>query len=155
MKEGIGSTFNLTLLLFFILLVSSFALFATNFYRAFNVKNNIITLAEQYEGNFNNSKFKDKRDDLINHMAYNIDETKIDAVEKDGWICPSNEGWCYTLSEKKFAYKTKNNKSYYRCTYTVKTFVSTDIPIINRIFLSTSFFEVNGRTKAIIRESGC
>jgi hypothetical protein len=60
MREGIGGTFNLTLLFFFILIISGFALFATNYYRAFNVKNNLITLTEKYEANFGNVKLKKK-----------------------------------------------------------------------------------------------
>ena len=156
MKEGIGGTFNLTLLFFFILLVSGFALFATNYYRAFNVKNNLITLTEKYEANFGNGKFKEKRSSLVNEMSYNIDSNQVSRAQSNGWECPSNEGWCYKMNEndKKFAFKRKET-SYYYCTYTIKTFVSTDIPVINRIFQETSFFEVNGKTKSIIRRGGC
>lgn len=161
MKESLGGTFNLTLLFFFILLVSGFALFATNYYRAFNVKNNITTLVEKYEGNFNNTKFKDKRRDLINQMSYNIDSVQVAKAQKskwncpDGeWNCPDGEGWCYCTYSTRTAGK-RNNKQYYYCTYKIKTFVSTDIPVINKIFLNTSFFEVDGLTKPILRSGGC
>ena len=154
MREGLGGTFNLTLLFFFILLVSSFALFATNYYRAFTVKNNIITLTEKYEANFSNSKFKDKRENLVKTMSYNIDESKINKAQLDKWECPNGEGWCYKRSSKVKAYE-KNNVKYYNCVYTIRTFVSTDLPIINKMFLNTSFFEVNGKTKPILRRGGC
>ena len=154
MREGLGGTFNLTLLFFFILLVSSFALFGTNYYRAFSVKNNIITLTEKYEANFSNSKFKDKRNDLINSMSYNIDESKINKAQLNKWECPNGEGWCYKRSSEEKAYE-KNNVEYYYCVYTIKSFVSTDLPIINKMFLNTSFFEVNGKTKPILRRGGC
>jgi len=156
MREGIGGTFNLTLLFFFLLIISGFALFATNYYRAFNVKNNLITLTEKYEANFGNVKFKEKRSSLVNEMSYNIDSAQVARAQSDGWECPNEEGWCYTTNkdDKKLAFK-RNGASYYYCTYTIKTFVSTDIPVINRIFLNTSFFEVNGKTKSIVRRGGC
>ena len=154
MREGLGGTFNLTLLFFFILLVSSFALFATNYYRAFTVKNNIITLTEKYEANFSNSKFKDKRENLVKTMSYNIDESKINKAQLSGWECPNGEGWCYKRSSKVKAYE-ENNVKYYYCVYTIRSFVSTDLPIINKMFLNTSFFEVNGKTKPILRRGGC
>ncbi len=156
MREGLGGTFNLTLLFFFILLVSSFALFGTNYYRAFTVKNNLITLTEKYEANFSNSKFKAKRADLINSMSYNIDENKINKAQLNHWNCPNGEGWCYQKStlDSKFSHE-KNNVKYYNCVYTIRTFVSTDLPVINKMFLNTGFFEVNGKTKPILRRGGC
>ena len=154
MREGLGGTFNLTLLFFFILLVSSFALFATNYYRAFTVKNNISTLTEKYEANFSNSKFKDKRENLVKTMSYNIDESKINKAQLSGWECPNGEGWCYKRASRVKSHEA-NGAIYYNCVYTIRTFVSTDLPVINKIFLNTSFFEVNGKTKPVLRRGGC
>lgn len=148
MKEGIGTTFNLTLLFFFILLMASFALFGTSYYRAFSVKNNLITMIEQYEGNF--GEFKEKRKDLMKKIGYSVNEQKVASNQKKDFTCPSGEGWCY-----KIVSGPKYKNGFCQTTYHVKTFVSTDIPIINRIFTNTGFFEVSGTTKPVKRRGSC
>lgn len=165
MREGIGTTFNLLLLFYFMLLVAAFALFGTNYYRAFNLKNKLISYTEAYEGNFNNSNFVDSRKDVINRTGYNIDTSKVKDAEADGWHCPSDEGWCYKLVKDTVISTAMNGPSaksgipkkdgYYLCTYYIKTFVSTDIPVLNKLFIRASFFEVNGTTKEIRRRVMC
>lgn len=149
MKEGVGTAFNLSLLFYFMLLVAGFALFGINYYRAFRVKNHIITYIEQFEGNFNNNTFKNNRLDMINASGYNIDQSKLDIARTDGWTCPDQEGWCYKLNSDIY----KNGNHY--CIYEVKAFISTDIPVINKLFANYSFFEVNGVTKQIRRKAKC
>ena len=153
MKEAKRTTFNLSLLFYFMLLVAGFALFGTNYYRAFLVKNKMITLIEQYEANFTNIAFKEKREETINKVGYrkNAPLTQ-DSLISEGWNCPNEEGWCYKLDKQNY---NENNSTEVKCVYQVKTFVSTDIPVINRLFSSFKFFEVNGVTKEIRRRDGC
>lgn len=151
MKEGIGTTFNLSLLFYFMLLVAGFALFGTNYYRAFLVKNKVITFIEQYEGNFGNMTFKENVEETINRVGYkkNTPESST-SLSKEGWNCPEGEGWCYKLEKSNFIKEDE-----VKCVYQVKTFVSTDIPVINKLFSRFKFFEVNGVTKEIRRTGGC
>ena len=150
MKDAIGSVFNLTLLFVFILLVSGFALFSVNYYKAFTVKNEIISNLEAYRGNVNNRNFKDKVTTIIKRSGYHIGESRMNnltikysAVYGDmttnEWHCDiggtAGGGWCYK--------PVSGNK------IEVKTFVNTDIPIINRILSGVKLFEVSGETKTI------
>lgn len=134
MKDAIGSVFNLTLLFAFILIVSGFVLFGVNYYKAFQVKNSIITLVEKYEGNINNSKFKEKVDNLVNGIGYSVSSISYN----DDYTCRQDEGWCYKRN-------TENGK----IVYDIVTFVSTDIPMINKIMMGLKFFHVKGSTKPI------
>ena len=86
MKDSFGSVFNLTLLFAFILVVSGFVLFGVNYYKAFQVKNNLLTLIEKYEGNVNNDKFKEKVESLLNRVGYHPGQSAIDSLQNKNEI---------------------------------------------------------------------
>ena len=70
-----------TLFLAFILVVSGFVLFGVNYYKAFQVKNNLLTLIEKYEGNVNNDKFKEKVESLVNRVGYHPGQSAIASLQ--------------------------------------------------------------------------
>ncbi len=146
MRDAVGGTFNLTILFVFIVLVSSFALFSVNYYRAFSLKNRLLSLIESYEGNMTNTNLKSKAKDAVNKLGYHVDQSKM-VNQGSNWECIMDEGWCYNIQS--------TNKEECLYTYNVKTFVNTNIPILNRIMGSTRIFEVKGSTKPIRRKGGC
>ena len=159
MKDAIGGLGNITLLFFFVTLVSGFILFGMNYYRAFSVKNYIITQIEAYEGNLNNPALTSQDGKIVSYMkrmGYNVD---IDGENTDSagikWHCEN--GWCWAY-DKENSEKYSANKG--KCTitydiYLVKTFVNGDAPFINNSFFSFGkIFHVNGETKPIKRMSG-
>lgn len=146
MKDAYGGVFNLTLLFTFILLVSGFALFGVDYYRAFTIKNKLLSLIESYEGNMSNTNLQQKAEGAIKGMGYYISPSKLASINtslSSDWTC-LDSGWCYKPSKVKDCYYT----------YEVKTFVSTDIPLINQILVNSKLFEVNGYTKPIKRRVG-
>lgn len=156
MKDALGGLGNITLLFFFVTLVSGFVLFGMNYYRAFSVKNFIITKVEAYEGNFDNSALRQKINDYMNRMGYSVDQ-QGETVDSNGikWTCEN--GWCWAHdtenSEKYTTNGGKCNVSY--DIYLIRTFVNGDAPFINNGFFSFGrIFQVNGETKPIKRISG-
>lgn len=146
MKDALGGLFNLTLLFTFLFLITGFIIFGINYYKAFSVKNKIITTIEQYEGNMNNDKLNKKIDDYIHKLNYNPNITnRIKISNGDGWECNDNLGFCY------YAEKFDEKKCSY--IYKVRTFVDTDVPIFSRLFDSTNLFSVSGETKVIKKRS--
>ena len=151
MRDAIGSVFNLALLFTFLLIVTGFILFGVNYYKAFQVKNDLLTLIEKYEGNVDNPKFKDKVKDVINRYGYNPSPSAMLSAQKQQsqtWNCDEDVGWCYryiAVGELDRFDQYGNENRY----YDVMTFVSTDIPVINRIMAGFDFFKVTGRTKPI------
>ncbi len=141
MRESLGTTFNLTALFIFIVLVTGFILFGMNYYRAFGVKNKIVSTIEQYEGNLTSDKLRNEIDDYINRANYHIPENNIPKQE-EYWKCVNEQGWCYMIEHQ------KGTKKY---VYKVKTFVNIDIPFFNKIFGFLNFFAVSGETKPIKR----
>lgn len=148
MKDALGSLFNITLLFTFLFLITGFILFSINYYKAFSVKNKIITTIEQYEGNMSNPSLKEKIEDYVKKLNYNVDiSNRSKRTSVDGWNCVDDLGFCYSkenISEDK------------KCTYTykVRTYINTDVPVFNRIFDSSDLFSVSGETK-VIKKRGC
>ncbi len=149
MKDAIGSVFNLTLLFTFILIVTGFILFGINYYKAFQVKNELLTLIEKYEGNVELESFKSKAESIVNSLGYNPGSDAVNVVRNSGtnWSCVADQSWCYrkVSASEELAGTNANVKNYYE----VLTFVSVDVPVINRIMARFDFFKVVGRTKAI------
>ncbi len=151
MRDALGGLINITLLFTFLFLITGFVLFGINYYKAFSVKNKIITTIEQYEGNMSNGKLKTKIDDYIKRLNYN-------AIIGNNNINDSKHEWdCNTFKDLGFCY-TEDVSQEDKClsTFLVKTFVNTDVPVFNSIFSSSSLFSVSGETKVIrSRKMGC
>lgn len=147
MKESFGTTINLTALFVFVVLVSGFALFGMNYYRAFSVKNKLITTIEEYEGNLDNQSLKDSIEGYIKRSGYHVPEENFSNNDSNNdWTCNAEQGWCYKISQV-LQNGAKTNKYIYK----VKTFVNMNIPFFNRFFGFFNFFSVTGETKPIRR----
>lgn len=151
MKESFGATFNLTALFVFVVLITGFILFGMNYYRAFSVKNKIVTTIEEYEGNLSNVSLKEEIDSYIKRSGYHIPENNLTNDKNNNDLtCILDQGWCYKISrvtKKVDGVETKTNTYIYK----VKTFVNMNIPIFNKFFTFSNFFSVTGETKPVKR----
>lgn len=155
MRDALGGLFNITLLFTFLFLITGFVLFGINYYKAFSVKNKIITTIEQYEGNMGNPKLKEKIEPYIRSLNYNarISNNMVNNLKSGNDL----EWDCNTFNDLGFCF-AKDTSSSNTClsTFLVKTFVNTDVPVFNSIFSSSNIFTVSGETKVIrSREDSC
>lgn len=143
MRDALASYFNLTLLFFFILLVSGFVALSFNYTKAYRVKNNVLTQIEKYEGHMDNQEMLGKTRDYVKSVGYVVPDSGTIAAEKEGYTCAryngENLGWCYK----------KNAPVNEKFTVDIVVFVNINIPIINRVFASFKFFWMTGGTNAI------
>ncbi len=144
MKEAIGGTMTIYIIIVFLLLINGYLAFSVNYTRAFRVKNQIISLIEQHEG-----YTEDAKEEIIaylNKIKYvDIPREYTNNVE-DGYTC--EYGYCYKVT----AVGEGNNSTdeLYRGTYySVITFVNIDIPVLNKILPRFSALQVKGETKMI------
>lgn len=147
MREAIGGTWLLTIVLVFIVLFSSFLALSINYSKAFKVKNGIVNIIEKNEGLSDDSKQEIK--DYLSTVGYLVysscpknlteqgDKTKMAGFER------------YAANANKYLYcvaKTDDDsgnlkKSYYKVT----VFFRVDLPILGEIFT----FPITGETKPI------
>lgn len=143
MKDALGSYFNLTLLFFFILLVAGFIAFASNYSKAYRMKNFVLSNLEKYEGNTTNGEMLDKTYAFGKRMGYSILDDAMKSAETKGYSCPIYQGhyvgWCY-----------RNNPtvgdSY---SINIVTFINVNVPVIHQVFANNDFFWMTGRTSRI------
>lgn len=156
MREALGSYYALLIVFGFIIIISAFLAFTTNYNKAFKMKNRIITILEK-----NNNEVTDRAQreirDYAKSIGYSASKkyTNNDCDGVDFALDKYNVGWCYRVKElgsKKTIASGKKGVTEYKSNYIdVKTFVSIDVPIFNNIFPYLNFFQVTGATRQITK----
>lgn len=148
MRDAVGGTFMIKVLLIFLAVYIIFMAAALNYAKAFRVKNRVMDIIEQNEGmeeaDFNNlsgtntSGVTGKINEYLNTISYNVELT-----EKN----KENKGTCF---EKGFCIDIKEDtnidgivSTYYRVT----TFVRIEFPFFNLNFT----IPITGETRKIER----
>lgn len=149
MRESIGGAFLFNLVLIFLGVYVSILSFAVVYARAFNSKNHVITLLEQYEG------YDRASAEINNYMATrsggltvthndccNLYTKNYSAQSSDCTNSVRNiQGGCV------FEFKDTATKTHY---YVVTTFMRVDIPVISSL---TKYWPISGETKVLYQRS--
>lgn len=159
MKEAIGSTWLIGIIITFIAIFSGFLAYSISYTKAFRVKNEIINLIEKNEGfeksknNLNNISDSDlKKDtstearifDYIKSLGYNYSN-----FENGANPCNSQNGELQIGGYCLIRY-CPNNGEVTRTYYKVTTYISLSLPIININFN----LPISGETKALYYDMG-
>ena len=141
MKDAIGGVFTIQIILVFLVIINSYLAFSVNYTKAFRIKNHIVAIIEQQEGfNINAAS---NIESVMQDTGYNVNRNIVAQCGKDGYVPISNNagGFCLKLNMN-----SEGSGGY----YSVKTFISIDIPILNNLFPAFSdVFAIKGETKTI------
>lgn len=155
MKEAIGSTFSITAIVVFLIVVNCFLAFSVNYTKAFRAKNEIRSIIEKYEGITDDSVVAIT--DFLAKNNYHISIDNAHACEVDGYQVCSKDGvqlFCYKEQKADITGSDISNNTYKGAYYTIATYVNVDIPMLGRIFPDiANIFKVKGET-ALIYSSG-
>lgn len=152
MSDALGGVVNIGMVIFFITIIALYMAFNVNYQKAFNVKNEIVSLYEEYQGECNvTNGCKGKIMDYENKLGYSADTNVING-NVGGKTCFREYGYCAKVYEGKKGSTVYNNESknskYSYCYYDIMTFVHIDIPFIN-YFLNLRLFQITGQTKTM------
>ena len=150
MSDAIGGVVNIALIVFFIIVIASYMAFNVNYEKAFNVKNEIVSLYEENNGSCL-AKCKQKIQEYEKQIGYGKMNLKAGKNER----CFNNYGYCvrgvearrYTSSNS-LESKKKYRSPYTYCYFRIRTQVLIDIPIIDNL-MNLSVFQVTGQTKTL------
>ncbi len=148
MKEAIGQTISLQVILVFLVFLNAFLAFSVNYTKAFRVKNKVINELEQNEGL--NPTAKANIEKYMSNVGYNVKISADRSGCKNG-VCitphcagnigSNSSGVCPT---------GKKDVSNYRVYYTVETYININLPIINQILSQDiAILKVQGDTSTI------
>ena len=155
MNEGIGSTTTLVIIVVFIAFASSYMAFNVNYTKAFRMKNKIIALYEEYNGQCG-SECQRKIVEYAKSIGYNpsnslncsktdinpIGNTTPSGTNKLGYYCE------YKIAVDKSAAKYDAiNDSKPQHYYRILTRINIRIPIIENV-LNLKALNITGDTKA-------
>jgi len=143
MREAIGGTWIMGIVIFFIILFSSYLAISVNYSRAFKVKNEIINVIEKYQGHS-----LDAQGDILdrlNTIGYFVFSTCTFGDNPwEGFSESSNGSGRYRYCVAAFC-EQGANVTMPRAYYSVGVFFRLDLPIFRDIFT----FPVTGETKTI------
>ena len=146
MRDAVGGTFMIYVLLIFLTIYITFVAVAFNYARAFKVKNKVIDIIEQNEGidNYNNtSGTMGDIEYYLNEVHYNINgiDSNTDACSNYDYI---NKELGYCISRETAISDINGGTASY---YKIVTFVRLELP-----FLDIGFtIPVRGETRKIER----
>ena len=152
MKEAVGQTISLQVILVFMIFLNAFLAFSVNYTKAFRVKNKVINIIEQNEG-FNNvavSQIHSYMDQVGYRANVNGQINGLGNCQNGVCIqihCVGRMGDSGADGECK---ASADGKQDYRVYYNVTTFINVDVPLINKVLNQTmSIFRVQGDTSTI------
>ena len=148
MRESIGSTWVLQLIILFILLFVGFLTLSLNYSKSYKVKNEVLTIIEKYEGLSSDSV------KIINNFLVQSGYKTMGKCGADGWygatdiftdtgvldVATANDKYYYCI-RKKFA-----KKDYYY--YEIKTFLTFNLPIVGNFVA----FTIEGSTADVVSQ---
>lgn len=142
MRDAIGGTMSITIIIVFLVLINGYLAFSVNYTKAFRVKNRVISTIEQNEGYTEHAKEEIR--DYLKQVSYVVPVDYTSKVESDGYTC--NDGYCIKVN---VAGNTSPNETYQGTYYSVVTFINIDIPVLNKILPLVNAFQIKGETKTI------
>lgn len=123
MKQGIGFSVTLDIIVVFIVVTFAFLVASLNYYKAYKVNNTISDSIEKYEG--------------YNDLAIREIETKLEDLgyAKTGKGCSINTNYgklkTAGTNNNYCIYESKINENTNKFKYVIITYLSMDIPILN------------------------
>ena len=114
MRDAFGGIANMAIIIIFLVLVSGYLAFNVNYTKAFRVKNKIISVFEQYEGNCKDATLLENTcngeiQKYMKSVGYSAPDFNMGGEK--GWTC--NYGYCYKGVRIKGTSDTKK-KGYFK-----------------------------------------
>lgn len=148
MKDAISGVFTIQFILVFIVIVSSYLAFTVTYSHAVRMKNHVVTIIEQFEG-ITNPEVCARIDAIAEQAGYGQGNrfSNISCPEGQEQLnCPRTSGICVGSSSL-----VRGEHNLDRVEYHVTTFISTDLPFLNRILPTLGIFQSSGTTRTITR----
>ena len=142
MRDAVGGTFMIKLLLIFLAVYTVFIAIAINYAKAFKVKNKVINIIEQSEGvdynDVSDASVIGQINTYMNDIHYGINTSSVEKKCIGYDYINTERGYCISKVEN-----YDSSASYYR----VATFVTISVPIVRLEFT----VPIKGETRKIER----
>lgn len=147
MRETTGTTWTLQIIILFILIFAAFLTLVLNYFKAYSIKNEMMSVIEKYEGvtdtsvGIMNNILKSKGYKTKGKCTRNSTEEWMGATDLDGnytkVVAGENYYYCFQKASN------NGNESIY---YNIKLFYKFNLPVIGEV----TTFTINGRTNSFV-----
>jgi len=145
MRDAMGGTVVITIIVFFIVVVSAYLAFNVNYTKAFRMKNKIISVYEEYRGDCDNigTNCATKIREYAKEIGYKPAELTCSNgySKRDNLYCVKPMQVVKDASSD--VYKDDSKVAYY---YKIETKIDINIPIVDNV-LGIRVFRITGDTK--------
>lgn len=162
MRDAIGGTLTIQIIVIFLIIVNSYLAFSVNYTKAFRVKNQIISIIEKNEGPTRQAEeeIKEYMDKVSYSASYLNSCSSLSKDDKQGegkeWkdvtykVGAKTSIYCYAINKQDSTGGTDEEVTYAGSYYSVATFVDINIPVLKTFFgeIATKF-AIKGETKMI------
>lgn len=141
MRDAMGGTVALVIIVVFIVIALGYMAFNVNYTKAFRMKNKIISVYNDYNGNCN-SECQGKIKDYASTLGYSLGNS-MTCNGSSGYKLDEKGLYCYKKVYVENFGSDADNRSFY---YKVITKINVQVPIINNV-LDLKVFYITGDTK--------
>lgn len=143
MRDAMGSVVILEIIVTFVVIVLAYLAFNVNYTKAFRMKDKVIAIYDDYNGNCDSDACEAEIIDYAKQIGYSMRKLNC---PKD-FTNSTNNIYCYKENTIKAIDPDEKALSVGDQTYyTIVTKINLDIPIINNI-LNLEYFYISGDTK--------
>ncbi len=150
MKESMGLVPTLSIIIFAVVLLSGYLAFTLNYSKAYKANSKIVNIIQKHKNDVNSSvKEIDEYLESINYVASTEYTSKCSS---DGYETANGsrvQGWCYKIISTENDEKEKGS-NIVRKYVKVRTYMSIDLPLLNKILPNLNISKVDGATKSTI-----
>lgn len=141
MRDSIGGVFNLVIIIVFIVIALGYLAFNVNYTKAFRMKNKIISLYEDYNGECDNNVCENKINEYAKSIGY-----KPSTITCNNGYTKSSYNYCFKKVKVKNTASNSISDQSERYYYKITTKIDINIPLIENT-LGIKVFTVKGNTK--------
>lgn len=141
MRDAIGGSVVLTIIVVFIVVVSAYLAFNVNYTKAFRMKNKIISLYEEYKGEcYKDTRCEQKIAEYADSLGYKPN------LNCGSYKTAKSRLYCYKTICSTGEPNTVNEGKKFKQYYKIQTKIDIRIPIIDNI-MGLQVFTISGDTK--------
>lgn len=157
MKESMGLVPTLSIIIFAVVLLSGYLAFTINYSKAYKANSKIVNIIQKHDNDVTNKDTMNEIDKYLESINYSAASNYTDKCKNDEYEAVSNKGWCYKVitsvdknknGEKEEIKKGDTIRKYVK----VRTYMSIDVPLLNKILPNLNISKVNGSTKPVMVE---
>lgn len=144
MRDSLGGSVVIVIIVVFIVIALGYMAFNVNYTKAFRMKNKIIAVYEDYNGDCSSRDCKDTIIEYASTIGY---PRARDLKCPDGYTVNSDHLYCVKKVCARKATGETLNDTKIKCYYKIITKINMEIPVIKNIF-DYRYFYITGDTKS-------